>query len=134
LAELVGHRKEKLVLIRAGEWRARAVGDVLRQRSPGFWPGSQRSRRSRFCRRGRVASGLIEKLSSENFEPENYDDEYRNRVMVLLEDKVKGRQITVPPRAPAPARVIDLMAALKESMRTTQRGRKRTEEGKGKKV
>jgi non-homologous end joining protein Ku len=69
-----------------------------------------------------------------NWEPENYDDECRNRVMVLLEDKVKGRQIIVPPRAPAPARVIDSMAALKESMRTTQRGKKRTEEGKRKKA
>jgi DNA end-binding protein Ku len=69
-----------------------------------------------------------------NWEPENYDDEYRNRVMVLIEDKVKGRQITVPSRAPALARVIDLMAALRESMRTTQRGRKRTEEGKRKRV
>jgi non-homologous end joining protein Ku len=54
--------------------------------------------------------------------------------MVLLEDKVKGRQIAIPPRVPAPARVIDLMAALKESMRTTQREKKRTEEGKRKKA
>ena len=97
----------------------------------GILASSQGSRRSRFCRRDPV---LIEKLSSENFEPENYDDEYRNRVMALINDKVKGRQITIPPRAPAPARVIDLMAALKESMRTTQRGKKRTEEGKRKKA
>ena len=36
------------------------------------------------------ASGLIEKLSSENFEPENYDDEYRNRVLAMIDQKTKG--------------------------------------------
>jgi len=47
---------------------------------------------------------------------------------------VKGQEITVPPNAPAPGRVIDLMAALKENMRTAQRGKKRTEEKKRKKA
>ena len=62
--------------------------------------------------------GLIEKLSSENFEPENYEDEYRNRVLAMIEEKTKGREITILPRAPARGGVIDLMEALKESMRT----------------
>jgi DNA end-binding protein Ku len=53
----------------------------------------------------------LKKLSSENFEPENYEDEYRNRVLTMIDEKVQGREITVPPRAPAPARVIDLMEA-----------------------
>jgi DNA end-binding protein Ku len=30
---------------------------------------------------------LLEKLSSENFEPENYEDEYRNRVLAMIEEK-----------------------------------------------
>jgi non-homologous end joining protein Ku len=36
----------------------------------------------------------------------------------MLDSKVKGQEITVPPPAPRPAHVIDLMAALKESMKT----------------
>ena len=75
-----------------------------------------------------LGAGLIEKLSSENFEPQAYDDEYRERMLALLDEKAKGRQITVAPKPPPVGRVIDLMAALKESMRTTQRGKKRTEE------
>lgn len=52
--------------------------------------------------------------------------------MVLIDDKVKGRAVTIPPRAPALARVIDLMAALIESMRTAERGKKGTKEEKRK--
>jgi DNA end-binding protein Ku len=49
-----------------------------------------------------LANGLVEKLSSESFEPEAYEDEYQNRVRAMLDSKVKGREITVPPSAPAP--------------------------------
>jgi DNA end-binding protein Ku len=72
--------------------------------------------------------GLIDKLSSENFEPENYDDEYRNRVLAMIDDKVKGREITVPPKTPARGRIIDLMEALKESMKKAQRGKNQVEQ------
>jgi len=65
-----------------------------------------------------LSRGLIEKLSTEGFEPESYRDEYRDRVLAMIDEKVKGQEISVPPNAPAPGRVIDLMAALKESMRT----------------
>jgi DNA end-binding protein Ku len=64
----------------------------------------------------------------------SYRDENRDRVLAMIDEKVKGQEITVPPNAPAPGRVIDLMAALKESMRTTERGKKRSEERKRKKA
>jgi DNA end-binding protein Ku len=81
-----------------------------------------------------LGRGLIKKLSSENFEPNAYEDERRNRVMAMIEDKVKGREITAAPQSAAPHVVIDLMAALKERMRTAQRGKKRAEERKRKKA
>jgi hypothetical protein len=81
-----------------------------------------------------LSRGLIEKLSSESFEPESYRDENRDRVLAMIDEKVKGQEITVPPNASVPRRVIDLMAALKESTRTAQRGKKRTEERKRKKA
>jgi DNA end-binding protein Ku len=37
-----------------------------------------------------LGAGLIEKLSSENFEPESYEDKYRNRVLAMIKSKVKG--------------------------------------------
>jgi DNA end-binding protein Ku len=81
-----------------------------------------------------LGAGLIEKLSSENFEPENYEDEYRNRVLAMIESKVKGREITVPPPAPARGHVIDLMAALKESMKTVEPREKRADQRKRRKA
>jgi Fe2+ transport system protein FeoA len=44
---------------------------------------------------------LVEKLSSETFEPENYEDEYRNRLLAMIDEKTKGHEITILPRAPA---------------------------------
>jgi DNA end-binding protein Ku len=72
-----------------------------------------------------AATGLIEKLSSEDFEPQSYEDEYQARVVAMIEKKVKGQEITIPPPAPAPRHVIDLMAALKKSMKTVQREKRR---------
>jgi DNA end-binding protein Ku len=63
----------------------------------------------------KMARQLIESLSSD-FEPEKYSDEYRDKVMDLIERKAGGEEITVQPEAPKPARVPDLMAALEASL------------------
>jgi non-homologous end joining protein Ku len=52
----------------------------------------------------------------------------------MIEAKTKGREITILPRAPARSGVIDLMEALKESMRTVQRGKNPAEQKKRKKA
>jgi DNA end-binding protein Ku len=63
-----------------------------------------------------LALRLIEELSNEEFTPDKYEDEYRQRVLDLVNSKAQGREITiVEPQAPR-AQVIDLMAALKESL------------------
>jgi DNA end-binding protein Ku len=61
--------------------------------------------------------GLIERLTSEEFKPENYKDEYRIRVLGMLNEKSKGKDIVFD-KAPAPkhGQVIDIMEALKRSM------------------
>ena len=60
---------------------------------------------------------MIERLTSEEFHPENYKDEYRIRVLGMLDEKSKGKEIVIG-KAPAPKRgqVIDIMEALKRSM------------------
>ncbi len=61
--------------------------------------------------------GLINRLTSEEFIPANYKDEYRIRVLGMLDEKSKGKEIVID-TAPAPThgRVIDIMEALKQSM------------------
>jgi non-homologous end joining protein Ku len=52
----------------------------------------------------------------------------------MIENKIKGREITVPPAAPARGHVIDLMTALKESFKTIERGKKRADQKKRRKA
>jgi non-homologous end joining protein Ku len=50
----------------------------------------------------------------------------------MLDAKVKGSEITVSPSMPRDRRVIDLMEALKQRMKTVQRRDKRAEQTKRK--
>jgi DNA end-binding protein Ku len=69
--------------------------------------------------------GLIERLTSEEFKPENYKDEYRIRVLGMLDEKSKGKEIVIG-KAPASkhGQVIDIMEALKRSMERVPAKRK----------
>jgi DNA end-binding protein Ku len=71
-----------------------------------------------------MAIQLIESLSDE-FEPEKYQDTYREAVLDLIEKKAAGEQIVVTSTAPEPAKVVDLMAALEQSVKDAKASRKR---------
>jgi DNA end-binding protein Ku len=63
----------------------------------------------------KMAQQLIDSLSSD-FDPSQYRDEYRDKVLDLIERKASGEEIAVQPEAAAPAKVPDLMAALEASL------------------
>ena len=68
----------------------------------------------------KVANKLIEALAGE-FDPDKYRDEYRGRVMEMLEEKAKGKEIITPHAAPAkPTYAADLLKALEESLKTAR--------------
>jgi len=62
-----------------------------------------------------MAGQLIESLSVP-FDPTAYRDEYRERVLDLIDRKAAGEEVAVQPAAAAPAAVPDLMAALEASV------------------
>jgi DNA end-binding protein Ku len=63
-----------------------------------------------------LAKQLIEQGAVEEFRPEGYRDQVRERVLEEIQRKVDGQEITAAaPEAPQ-ARVIDLMDALKASL------------------
>jgi DNA end-binding protein Ku len=66
-----------------------------------------------------MAQQLIGSLSSE-FDPSRYHDEYRERVLDLIERKAAGEEIAVQPQAEEPAAAPDLMAALEASLAAVQ--------------
>ncbi len=62
-----------------------------------------------------MAQQLIESLSSD-FDPAKFRDDYRERVLELIERKASGEEIAVEPQAEEPAPAPDLMAALEASL------------------
>ena len=78
----------------------------------------------------KAAQQLVESLTSA-WEPDRYEDTYRERVLELIEAKRKGKEITVEPREERDDKVTDLMAALEASI-TSLRSGKGKGKGKGK--
>jgi DNA end-binding protein Ku len=71
-----------------------------------------------------MAKSLVENLSGD-FDPEKYDDTYRKELLDLLKAKAKGAKLPEPEEEPE-GEVVDLMAALRESVERTQKTRKRS--------
>jgi DNA end-binding protein Ku len=69
----------------------------------------------------KMAQQLIESLASD-FAPERYHDQYREKVLELIEAKAQGEEIAVQPEAPQAERVPDLMAALEASLAAVRGG------------
>jgi DNA end-binding protein Ku len=118
IARVVLRSKEQLVAIRP-------AGDVLTMETMIFHdevvptddldevPDSKDLKTS--DRELKMAQQLIASLSSD-FEPSKYHDEYREKVLELVERKAEGEEIAIQPEAEEPAKVPDLMAALEASL------------------
>ena len=63
----------------------------------------------------KMASQLIESLTTD-FEPDKYEDTYREKVLELIERKASGMEIVAPEETKAAKPVVDLMAALEASL------------------
>ena len=70
-----------------------------------------------------MAKTLVENLS-EPFKPEKYDDRYREELLELIRAKAEGQKLPEP-ETDEPGDVVDLMAALRESVERTKRARAR---------
>jgi DNA end-binding protein Ku len=76
-----------------------------------------------------LAERLIGELSHDEFKPEQYQDEYRNRVLEVVNSKVEGKEITAAAPEAQRAQVIDLMDALKQSLAKRAAGEERPAAG-----
>jgi DNA end-binding protein Ku len=63
-----------------------------------------------------MARQLVESLAVDEFQPEKFRDEYREQVLDLIERKAAGQEIVAEPVVEAPAKVLDLVAALEASL------------------
>jgi DNA end-binding protein Ku len=125
IARVVLRTKEQLVAIRPG------VDDVLLMETMIFadevvpateiddLPESKALEAS--DRELKMAQQLIDSLASD-FDPSKYQDEYREKVLELVERKAQGEEIAVQPEAERPSKVPDLMAALEASLAAVKSG------------
>jgi DNA end-binding protein Ku len=67
-----------------------------------------------------MAKQLIDSLTAD-FEPDKYHDEYRERVLEMIERKAGGEDVVVEAPAEEPQKVPDLMAALEASISGAKR-------------
>jgi DNA end-binding protein Ku len=67
-----------------------------------------------------LADRLVEQLSVPAFQPEQFHDEYRERVLAAVEQKVAGKEVTPGQAVASSGRVIDLFEALSRSLASAQ--------------
>jgi DNA end-binding protein Ku len=63
-----------------------------------------------------LAHQLIDRLASDTFDPQKYEDEYRRSVLEAIERKVAGEEIVASPAEEKHEQIVDLVAALKASL------------------
>jgi DNA end-binding protein Ku len=118
LAKFVMRGKENLVLIRATQNglmlhtmyyadEVRDFGEIDKGKEASAKPGELQ-----------LAERLIDELSTKEFKPERYHDEYRDKLMQVVEQKVEGKEVTAISPQVQRTQVIDLMEALKQSLET----------------
>ena len=69
-----------------------------------------------------MAEQLIGAMTGE-FDPGQYQDEYRTALMKIIESKVEGREVVAAPAAEETSNLVDLMAALEASVRAAKEAR-----------
>ena len=121
IARVVIRSKEQLVAIRpAGGALAMETmlfaDEVLPPERMDELPDKQKTSK----RELEMAQQLIDSLSGD-FDPEKYRDEYRERVLELIERKAQGEEVVLQPVEEEPAKVPDLMAALEQSIASSKR-------------
>jgi DNA end-binding protein Ku len=71
----------------------------------------------------KLAKQLIEQITSQTFDPTQYEDDVRKRIHDDIQRKVDGQDISTAEPTQEPARIIDLMEALKASLGKSDGGK-----------
>jgi DNA end-binding protein Ku len=64
----------------------------------------------------KLAMQFVGQLASDEFHPEDYQDEFRNRLLEIIRQKAEGQAVTMAAPETPRAQIIDLMEALKASL------------------
>ena len=62
-----------------------------------------------------LAIQIIDQVSVEDYDPTQYNDEVKGKILELIQQKVDGKEVIEMPQAPAEEKFVDLMDALRAS-------------------
>jgi DNA end-binding protein Ku len=114
LAEVAMHRREHVVVLRPGPsgiiWHTMFYTNEIRREEEFRTDVSGVNEKEL-----NVAQMLIQSMTA-TFEPEKFKDKYRERLENLIEEKLAGRKVTVPTAPAKQAEVVDILAALQQSL------------------
>jgi DNA end-binding protein Ku len=99
--------------------------EVLPQSSLDDLPGEEVDLSARELK---MAEQLIAMLAG-HFDPAEYEDDYRKKMMELIEAKASGEEVVFAEPESQPAKVVDLMAALEASIAAARAGRGKEQAG-----
>jgi DNA end-binding protein Ku len=71
----------------------------------------------------KMARQLVRQLAGK-FEPDEFEDEYHKALKKLIDAKIAGEDIVVPPEPEPTGEVVDLMEALRASVEAARQGKK----------
>jgi DNA end-binding protein Ku len=122
IAKVVIRNKQHLAALRATDGRLilETMYDPDEIRQPESVDGKARVQKAEV----EMAKSLVENLS-DSFKPEKYDDNYRKELLGLIRAKAKGQKLPEP-KEEEEGEVVDLMAALRESVEKTKKQKKTT--------
>lgn len=75
-----------------------------------------------------MAELLVKSMTGE-WQPDKYQDEYRQEMMQMIEAKLEGVEYQAEPQAQHPTNVVDIMSTLKASIEEAEKGREKTATG-----
>jgi DNA end-binding protein Ku len=121
IAKVVIRNKQHLAAVRAHEGtlvlETMYYADEIRE--PESVDGKSQLRKEEV----EMAKSLVENLS-DAFKPDKYDDTYRKELMDLIRAKAKGQKLPEP-QEDEDGEVVDLMAALRESVEKTKKHKRK---------
>lgn len=71
----------------------------------------------------KMAKMLIDSMSVDEFEPDKFTNRYHDELLAMIEARAAGKELPAPKKAPARAKVVNLMDVLQQSLEESKKQR-----------
>jgi DNA end-binding protein Ku len=71
----------------------------------------------------KMAQMLVDTMSVDEFEPEKFTNKYHDELLTMIEARAAGKELPKPKKAPARAKVVNLMDVLAQSLEESKKRR-----------